>query len=348
LRLGNDGARPLPGGGTAGSLALVGRELCLFLHVDAARVPAKQRDGFVALEVRRAAPFADPEQDVLWLNGHAAVWYWSRERIRAISGGAQRYRAEALFHGQVRRDDCVELLALDAGPWAGDDAGEGFEARVWRDGHLVASRWWPRQPDTGAWRAFARGAGLATAEDAPDPEPAPLRTHALAGSNERLALAGQINSRRKQIAFGAGVFVLALLAWQAASVARIAWRTHSVDRQTASLSAGMTKTIDARARADEARARIDALLALRTPASQTRLLAEVRRITPGDWQLAAWSQPGPDPLEVTMRASAPDVAAIVAKWEASPLLQDVTPATGGAAGEVTLQARLTPLREQSR
>jgi hypothetical protein len=42
------------------------------------------------------------------------------------------------------------------------------------------------------------------------------------------------------------------------------------------------------------------------------------------------------------------VAAIVAKWEASPLLQDVTPATGGAAGEVTLQARLTPLREQAR
>ena len=39
-------------------LALVGRELCLFLHVDATRVPAKQRAGYVALMVRRAAPFA--------------------------------------------------------------------------------------------------------------------------------------------------------------------------------------------------------------------------------------------------------------------------------------------------
>src|SRR5690606_21138225 len=42
LRLGNDGAQALSGGGTAGVLALVGRELCLYLHVDASRIPMKQ------------------------------------------------------------------------------------------------------------------------------------------------------------------------------------------------------------------------------------------------------------------------------------------------------------------
>ena len=36
-------------------LTLVGRELCLFLHVDASRVPARQRDAFLALAIRRAA-----------------------------------------------------------------------------------------------------------------------------------------------------------------------------------------------------------------------------------------------------------------------------------------------------
>ena len=120
-------------------MALVGRELCLFLHVDASHVPAKQRDGYVALEVRRAAPFADPESDVLWPNGHAAVWYWSRERIRTIVGNASRYRAEALFRGQVQRDARTELLALGAMPAGASDA--GYEGRVWREGRVVASRW---------------------------------------------------------------------------------------------------------------------------------------------------------------------------------------------------------------
>jgi hypothetical protein len=345
LRLGNDGAHPLPGGGTAGTLALVGRELCLFLHVDASHVPVKQREGFVALEVRRAAPFADPESDVLWLNGHAAAWYWSRERIRGIAGGASRYRAEALFRGHVHRDDCVELLALGATPPGAADA--GFDARVWRDGRIVASRWWPRVPDAVAWQAFVRGAGIDARHAALDPDPAPMRTQPLAGGTERLALAGQFGSQRGLIAAGAAMLMLALLAWQGASAARVAWRVHSVERQIAALGASMGKTIDARARADDARARIDTMLALRTPASQTRLLAEVKRVTPGTWQLASWSQPGPESLEVTLRAANADVAAIVAAWEASPLFQDVTPASGAGAGEIRLQAKLTPLPEQS-
>lgn len=324
-------------------MALVGRELCLFLHVDASHVPAKQRDGYVALEVRRAAPFADPESDVLWLNGHAAVWYWSRERIRTIVGNASRYRAEALFRGQVQRDARTELLALGAMPAGASDA--GYEGRVWREGRVVASRWWPRLPDSAAWQAFLRGAGADARDALPEPEPAPLRPQPLAGGAERLALA-QLGSQRGLIAGGVAVLLAALLAWQAASAARAAWRVRSVERQIAELSAAMGKTIDARARADEARARIDTLLALRPPASQTRLLAEVKRITPGNWQIASWGQPGPESLEVTLRAADADVAAIVAAWEASPLFQDVTPASG-AAGEVRLQARLAALPEQS-
>jgi hypothetical protein len=325
----------------------VARELCLYLHVDAARIPAKQRDGFVALAVRRAAPFADPEHDVLWLQGHAAVWYWSRERVRALAGGALRCRAEALFRGQVQRSDCVELLALETAPDTGEAFDAGLEARVWRGGRLEASRWWAQRPDAAAWEAFARGAGLGAGQAQPDPVPAPLRPQPLAGGAERLALAGQLNSQRRLIAATLAIAALALLVWQGASAARAAWRVHSVERQIGQLSTGMSRIIDARESADGARARIDELLALRPPASQTRLLAEVKRITPGTWQLASWTQPGPESLEVTLRVSSPDVAAIVAAWEASPLLQDVTPATSGSAGEVTLQAKLTPWQEQA-
>ena len=306
----------------------------------------KQRAGFVALSVRRAAPFADPEHDVLWLQDHAAVWYWSRERIRAIAGGTYPCRAESAFRGHVPSDDRVELLALETEPAAGEPFVAGLEARVWRNGRLETTRWWPRYPEANEWRAFARGAGL-EAGDAPEPLTAPLRTQRLAGDSERMALAGQLSSQRNLIITVAATVAAAMLAWQGASAARVAWRAHSVERQIAELSAGMEKIIAARDQADAARARIDAALALRPPASQTRLLGEVQRITPGAWQLVAWSQPGPDVLEVTLRTPNPDVAAIVAAWESSPLLQEVTPASSGRSDEVILQAKLTPWLERA-
>jgi hypothetical protein len=337
----------LPGGGTAGVLALVGRDLCLYLHVDASKVPAKQRAAFVALSVRRAAPFADPDHDVLWLQGHAAVWYWSRERVRSLAGGLARYRAEAIFRGGVPRLDTVELLELETMPASGEAFVAGLEARAWRGGRLEASRWWPQQPDALTWQAFARGAGLDASQPAPEPVPAPLRSQPLNDSGQRAGLSHQLDSQRPMIAAAVATIVLALLAWQGASAARVAWRAHSVERQIDQLSASMEKIIAAREKADAARARIDAVLALHAPASQTRLLGEVKRITPGTWQLMAWSQPSPEVLEVTFRIAKADVSAIVAAWEASPLLQEVTPSTSNRADEVTLQAKLTPLAEQA-
>src|SRR5690606_4859605 len=147
VRLGADGVEPLPGGGASGTLGLVGRELCLYLPIDASQVPLRQREGYVAMAVRRAAPFPDPEHDVLWIQGHAAVGYGSRERIRSRGGGAGRHRAEAMFRGAVHREDAVEVLRLDAAATPEGPRDAGVEARVWRNGRLQASRWWAQPPD---------------------------------------------------------------------------------------------------------------------------------------------------------------------------------------------------------
>src|SRR5690606_22739992 len=113
LRVGTEGAASL-GGGVGGTLALVGRELCLFLVVDASRVPPKQRAAFIGHAVRRAAPFPDPEHDVLWCGSHAAIWYWSRDRVRELVGMPARPRAEALYRGDPPAGDTTELLAWEA------------------------------------------------------------------------------------------------------------------------------------------------------------------------------------------------------------------------------------------
>ena len=336
----------LAGGGRSGVLALVGRESCLFLAVDAARVPPRQRDGFVALAVRRAAPFGDPEHDVVWLQDHAAVWYWSRERVRDLAPANARRRAEAVYRGTIPAGDAVQLLSLETSRMDGETFVAGVEGRVWRSGHLVASRWWPALPDAAAWQGFARGAGLDHGTLPPEPQPAPLLDRPLSDGGARLAFAGQLQARRPLVAAVVGTLLAAVMAWQVGGIARAAWRTHLLEGKTEALSAGMQRIIEAREQADLARARIDAALALRTPASQTRLLGEVLQITPGAWQLLSWRQPSPEILEVTLRAANPDVPSIVAAWEASPLLQDVTPSTSRRGDELTLQARLTPLSMQ--
>ena len=329
-------------------LGLVGRDLCLFLRVDATRVPQRQRDAFVALAVRRAAPFADPAHDVLWCGDHACAWYWSRERVRALAPDVSRHRAEALFRGGLRRDDTVELLALATQPANGEPPFDaGFEARAWREGRLEASRWWPTRPDPKSWQEFLRGAGLDADAAVPDPEPAPLLARALDSAGNRVAFAGRMGARPEMVALTLATAAIAIVAWQGASAARVAWRAHSAERQIEQLSAGMTRILDARERADAARARIDAVLSLHAPASQTRLLGEVKRLTPGNWQIMTWSQPSPEILEVTLRAPGADVAAIVSGWESSPYLQEVTPATSSRQDEVILQAKLTPIAAQS-
>lgn len=348
-RLGVDGHRLLREGGT-GQLILVGRELSLFLHLDATNVPARQRPAFAAMQVRRAAPFSDPEHDVAWFGDHAAIWYWSRERVRslaAVHGGQAKFRAEACFRGEVSTGDGVELLALESEALDGTTLSAGYEARIWRGGHPVGSRWWPALPDEAAWRTFLRGGGLSPAAPLPAPRPAPVRDDPLGGSAGTAALLHQFHGNRTQLAVGTGVVLIAALAWQLASILAVSMEIRQVESAAAPLERELEAIIMARAEADDAASRIDALLSLRPAASQIRMMAEVQGITPGTgWTVTNWHQPGPETLEVTLRGTGLDASQIVTAWEESPLFEAVTPSTSRRANELMISARLTPLELQ--
>ena len=313
-------------------------------------MPKRQRKGFVELAVRRAAPFPDPAFDVLWTQDHAAIWYWSRQRVTTHADapvGKVRFRAEALYRGAVCTGTDCELLDYRGA----DEAipSHGFEARAWRNGRLVATRFWPVPPPLAAWQVFARGAGLDPGAGPGTTTVAPLRSTSLAQDriSTASALTGQLAGQWRMIALTVGGLALAALLWQAAGVARAAWEVRAIQRRIDVITERLADIVAARERADAALARIDAVLALRPPASQTQLLAEIARITPGTWQLLSWNLSNPETLEVTLKTDNQDPASIVAAWEASPLLTDVTPANRGRPGELTLQARVVPLAERT-
>ena len=321
------------------------------MHLDASAVPVRQRDAFVSMQVRRAAPFADADLDVAWFGSHAAVWYWSRGRVRDLlvgTGGNVRLRAEGCFRGEPAEGDSVELLSLAVDPLDGSSPEAGYEARVWKQGRLAVTRWWRELPTEGAWRTFLRGSGLDPCIAIPPPRIASVREQPLGGGLDMGALAERVRGNGPALAAVAGALASAVLGWQLASVAGVEREIDRVVADTEPLEEELESIITARNRADVAAAEIQDLLGLRPPASQTRLLAEVQQITPpGDWAITAWHQPGPDTLEVTLKGTGMDASQIVAAWEQSSLLEEVTPSTGRRGDELTLRARLTPLEQQS-
>lgn len=334
IRLGHNGIQPLSSGESGALVCLVGRELCLFLEVNAEKVPAKQRPAFVATSVRRNAPFPDPDFGLSWEGGHASIWYWSRSRAQGLLGNVPsrvKYFPEALFIDRAH-DDHVQLLALEA----------GIEGRVWRQGRLIASRWWPDVPEQSTWFSFLRGAGHVVDATAG----VPMAEHAMiapeqwnaSNVNQKLLLP-ELGPYLPRLILAFGLVVTVVLGWQIGSIIRAqidSWRANAAAQD---MDDTLRSILDARSNTDTYRAEIDQLLELRQSVPQNQLLAEYSRLATGkEWQIKLWRQPAPDRLEVTLTMSNPDPELLVSNWEASPLFKDVSTQLSRQQNEVTINA----------
>lgn len=329
----------LEDGGNGALLCFVGRELCLYMALDARKAPSKQRADFTRLAVRRAAPFSDPEFDVAWTgDGVASVWYWSRSRVTSLADAEasqrKRYVAEAVYAGQPQQDN-IELLQLSG----------CVEARIWRSGKLVASRWWPSAPADEAWAEFLQGVGQ-TSHSSVQPSPSPAQLSKSPWSQKTstaVTLQGMaLGQYLPRIALVAGVFFLLSVGAEAGKIARYqaeAWRAGMASTR---LDAPLKRILDAREASDDALANISRLLILRSPRASISLIAELARSMPkGQWTLKVWNQPTPDTVEVSIIAPGSNPEQLVSKLEASPMFENVSTELGRDS-EVVIKATVTP------
>lgn len=321
-------------GGRRSTDFLVGRELCLFLCVDAERIPLRQRRDFVAMAVRRAAPFPDPRIELAWQGSQALAWYWSDARVDALAGGARRqdgFRAEAVFVGEPAQDG-AQLLQL----------AHGVEARLWKSGRLLASRWWPGPPDEDAWRTFTRGAGFEPGT-APMPPtmPAPIQDRPWCAAGTQTDVLGQLAPRLPALGAGLACLLAGAFAWQLGGLVRAWWELRDAGQRATALEAELEPVLQAREQAEAARAGAEALLALRPPVPQLRLMAEAQRLmADSQWLPDLWAQPNPETIEVRFSAPSLDSESIVAAWEASPYFEEVSPSLSRQGDAMTLRARV--------
>ena len=327
-------------------VVLVARELCLFLAVDASAVPAKQRSDFVALAVRRAAPFDDPAYDVSWsATGTASVWYWSQRKLRALLPedieGRCRFTAEALFVSapDAGNADRIELLQLT----------DGYDVRAWQNGAITASRWWPQLPDADQWSKFHRSIGIKhnVVADAPEPLTAERLSKPWNKSaySNRAASLSALDRYFKKTAFAASLLALASIGLVSGMMARAYVDEQRAKKSAANVDAGLQRILSAREHADELNADIENLISLRGARSTTSLMADLSRaLGPGKYQLKQWKQPTPDTLEITLSSLQLSPEQVISALESGSIFSNVA-SDLSASNDLVVKATIGPDRD---
>lgn len=242
---------------------------------------------------------------------------------------------EALYV-RGEQDNGGELLALH----------EGTEGRVWRDGALVASRWWPAPPTEADWRGFLRAAGLPAPGATPAPIPSAPAARPWGAQRTRRRTALQLSGAAALlpgIVIGAGLIFSTVASVQLGNTLRSYLDVWQAQRASEQLDTPLKQILAAREAADRNLVAIDQLIALRPGRPAIALIAEVGRLLPaGDARIRHWSQPTPDRLELTLSLPNADPQALVERWEASPFFDDVTTDALGRGGEIVIRANVVP------
>ena len=149
---------------------VLSRALCSFARVRltdnnakaraAAKLSVAFRQGYEDPHTRLAKDASDPLR--------AGVWSWDGGFIFGHDTVAKTARIIPETLARVPFDHGARLIRCI----------DGFEGQVWRDGALIASRWWLNQPMARDWQHFLRAAQAPMENEsveAPEPVDAPFR-----------------------------------------------------------------------------------------------------------------------------------------------------------------------------
>lgn len=290
------------------------------------QIGAAQRSAALRLAAERASPASGSRWMARWQGDVAHVWLVDPVTLEALDPAATLL-AESSLHAPPSTADAQRLLALR----------DGVEGQVWRDGVLLAARWWAAAPDAESWSRFLRAAA-----QSPDQGPPP------AVENAALAAApwGRADGRLRWSATqlertfwrALGVLVAVLLGWQL--VATLTWSIAAAwqDAELERVRAESMPLIEAREQAEAARERMAAYIALtRTPVDHA-LIADLHRALPADARLISWYRDA-GRLRVELESASSDPRIFVQAFREHPLLANMI-ANPGESGRMQLEVDL--------
>lgn len=318
----------LSAGGRLGGVEwVVPRAWCQYHRLDLSGLPQRRRSAAAMLAARQYESGPQARSQIAWSGALAHVWTWEGAGDDPAPDGGIDWIPETLLRPPMLADG-VRLLRQ----------AEGYEGQYWQGATLRASRWWANPPSLDSWSRFLRGCGLPGVAAVPTAEAVGWATRPWASRGWRLPASP---ARLERLAWQ-GIFGLLLLlaGWQLAAVGTWSVARERLDDSLSSLRARATPLLEARERAEVARATLDGYRELAGGGLDDYLLmAEVARGLPEDGQLTAWRRDR-ERLQVEIQSADLDPRRFVSAYAASHVLRDAL-ASPGNNGQMQLDFTVT-------
>lgn len=280
--------------------------------------------------VRKRSPHARPGFLADWQGARAGVFVWDEAQVeQAAAAYGFKPKALTILPETVLREkgpDGVRLVA----------ALDGFEAQLWADGFLTASRWWPTQPSDAQWQTFLRAAGLEGSGAPPAPVEAAWLDKPWIRQGAWLSVL-RAAATPERLAAALAVLLLAPSAFFLAKLASVNTARAGIEAEITRESRGAESILEARRIATVNRGAVEQLVKLQPYPPPLAQMAQASGIIAGTTlKTESWEYDN-GTLVVTLRGQA-DAATLVRQFEDSPMFAGVSSATAG--GENILQLRM--------
>lgn len=127
-----------------GERLIVSRALCHFELVDAPPGGASKNARKAAeLAAKSRTPFPDPQVHLDFRDGVVGVWSWPSSAVADLRSADTTIIPETLTRTPAEGAVLAPCV-------------EGVEGIIWKNGSIVASRWWPQDPTKHQWAQFVR------------------------------------------------------------------------------------------------------------------------------------------------------------------------------------------------
>jgi hypothetical protein len=334
-----DGVTP-PEPGSGRRQWVLSRALCLYARFPVPKdLAAAKREAALRLKILEWSPYPSPGLLIDWAEADAGVWVWDSQKVAdAIRAEGQDPKRVTVLPETALAEPGTEGARIVSGL-------EGLDGQAWRQGRLIASRWWADLPSAEEWRRFQRAAALAPGRQSaepPEPEPAAWRQDPWVSSRRPwLALVNEAG--RTRLALASAIVLVLPIVYEGAALAHLKLRASAAETTLAQLRQRAEPVLRTRSAAQAAIDCVRALLQLDPYPDQLALLAKVGgQLPPNGTALGDWSYQNGE-LRFTLTHQNPlDSSFYVRLFEALQIFERVRAEPQGDGRTLVIQAKVRP------
>jgi hypothetical protein len=298
-----------------------------------------KRKSALGLLVRKWSPYPSTGFMAHWVGRRATVYAWDSAKVESaiLEAGLSLNRCvvwpETFLRDPIQNGARLARMT------------DGYEGQVWRDGLLVATRWWPEAPQSQAWVMFLRSAGADLSQvDLLKPQPVDSTMAAFPWTVAAAPITDVWSLLQNERAAAiAATIVLVPFIYLIAQAGILGIATGHVSGAMSDLS-GANQSI--RLERSEALANLDTIqryLSLEPYPSQFELLADARHVlVPANVTITEWLYDSGN-IEMSVRGDTPlDATFYIEAFEKDPAFSNVTATTENQGNQLRLHMQANP------